>query len=42
MATDPLLMRYLHDHQMSDPGERLDLTFFCRVVKGVAEALGRL
>jgi hypothetical protein len=42
MVTDTSFMRNPHYHQMSDTVETLDLPFFCGVVVGLAEALGRL
>ncbi len=41
MVTDTSFMRNPHYHQMSDTVETLDLPFFCGVVEGLAEALGR-
>lgn len=41
MVTDTSFMRNPHYHQMSDMVETLDLPFFCGVVEGLAESLGR-
>ena len=42
MVTDTSYLRNPHYHQMSDTVDTLDLSFLCRVVEGLDEALNRL
>lgn len=42
MVTDTSFLRNPHYHQMSDTVDTLDLSFFCAVVNGLDQALGRL